>query len=234
MFKPQRQFITGNEENDKVTIVRRPGYFGRKRPEIVESLNQQYGNQWAECWQIPIDIETFTFGAGEANADDVWANNPTISLILPFYEAVTLYDEAYYEFLKNNPYIVKHITSYAECYDSDKSNTLSGTEHDELASPRHIQDVSIRRALLKLGTYFQKFRGQAATYKDDELLHIRGPQTNGGYLNPGLVPFHKTNLIIGHKHIGYLPWCMPWWISKNSIEHFWQSNKVIVVPNTAV
>lgn len=186
-------------------IVDRPGYFGKLRNEIEDQYEKDYpilknGHPgWQECWQV-----------GEH--------------ILDFDEAVMLYDDAYWVHLKDNPDILQWVTSFGECYDSDPSNIACGLEHDPQATPRHIQDISVRKALVRLGIYFKQYIGSFhGFYSESQLLHIRGPKTNGFALMPGNVNFHLPNLILQER-----PRNMPDWIKPGSIEAFWQSNKVII------
>jgi hypothetical protein len=185
-----------------VQILSRPGYFGRRRTQIASQLDRDYPG-WQECWQI-----------GE--------------LILNFSEAVLLYDDAYFEHLTLNPHLVEWVTSFGECYDSERDNIATGTTHDPKASPRHIQDVSVRRALVRMGTYFKHYCGTDHTlYDEAQLLHIRGEDTNGFALMPGNINFHKPRLIL-EESIGN----MPGWIKPGTVESFWQANKVIILPKS--
>lgn len=182
-----------------VKIVSRPGYFGKNRTQIISQLDQKYLG-WQECWQIG-------------------------DMILDFSEAVLLYDDSYYHYFNQNPQIVDWVISFGECYDSERSNIATGTNHDSKAIPRHIQDVSVRRALVRLGTYFKNYYGNDHTlYKEEQLLHIRGKETNGFGLMPGNIPFHKPELIMTEQVDN-----MPSWIQPGTVESYWQSNKVIVI-----
>lgn len=186
---------------EDVNIVSRPGYFGKRRTEITLQLDHDYPG-WQECWQIG-------------------------NLIFNFEEAVMLYDDAYWYHLRANPDLMIWVTSFGECYDSDRSNIACGITHDPHVSPRHIQDVSVRRALLRLGVYFKQYLGKDHTlYQEKQLLHIRGPESNGYCLMPGNIKFHLPHLI--EKNIKSEN--MPNWIKPNTVEAFWQANKVIVLP----
>ena len=175
------------------TIVDRPGYFGAKRPHKIEFYNNLFGEtKWSECWSYN-------------------------GKILCFAKAVHHYDESYFLHLKANPSLVEFITSFGECYDNDRSNVQCGIEHDCQASPRHIQDISVRRALKRLGVWFLG--------KADNLLEIRGVGTNGEMLNPGKIPFYQPDMILDIQHGGPIPK----WAGSHSVEGFWQRNKIIVV-----
>jgi hypothetical protein len=168
-------------------VLDRPGYFGKRRPEIAARYDAEYGvGGWDEAWQVN-------------------------ELLYSFDEAVTLYDDAYLQHLSEFS-VADWVCTFRECYDSDPSNIGSGVRHDEFASPRHLQDVSIRRALVRMGVWFC----------GTELLHVRGPETNGHRLMPGNVPFHRPSLIL--KNGGPLRD----WMRPGSVEAFWQANKVII------
>lgn len=173
-----------------VQIVDRPGYFGKKRAEYVERYNREYPNGWAECWQV-----------------NGW--------IYSFLEAVTLYDDAYHAWLTANPNLTTWVCTFSECFDHDESNIEAGCDHDTLSLPRHIQDVSVRRSLVRQGKWFG----------GSGLLQIRGEETNGHQLMPGLVPFHMPHLILPEGMGGPT---RPW-MKEGSVEMFWQRNKVIIV-----
>jgi hypothetical protein len=172
-------------------IVDRPGYFGRKRSNRVEFYDNLFGEgRWAEMWEVSRHA-------------------------VGFEQAVALYDDAYYVFLAEHPSLIDFICSFGECYDNDPANVLCGCQHDCQSVPRHIQDVSVRRALKRLGVWFDG--------PSDHLLEIRGEDSNGFRLNPGQVPFHKPELILTGATAGRVPdWAMP-----GSVEAFWQANKVI-------
>jgi len=184
-----------------IKIVARPGYFGKQREQKIREYRKQFGACTQEAWQIG-------------------------NLILDFSEAVLLYDDAYFNHLNTlPPERINWITSFSECYDSNIQNINCGLEHDERVSPRHIQDVSVRKALIRMGTYFKGWRGwESSLYKEEELLHIRNEGTNGYELMPGRVPFHKPKLILPYEVDNF-----PKWADVYSIEGFWQLNKVLIV-----
>jgi hypothetical protein len=176
-----------------LTVVDRPGYFGSKRAKKIEFYNNLFGEgNWSECWEVGGNIFSFQ-------------------------HAVALYDEAYYLHFVNNPGLIGFVCKYGECYDNDPSNVLCGLEHDSKANPRHIQDISVRRAMKRIGV---KFSGPS-----DKLLQIRGEDSDGFLLNPGQVPFHIIDLILE----GPLAGKVPKWAKPHSVEAFWQANKIIVI-----
>ena len=176
-----------------MTIVDKPGYFGVKRPRREQFYNDMFGEtHWFEGWQI----------AGK---------------VLCFDRAVELHDEAYYLYLKDHPEVVEYVLKFGNCYSSDPSNIQCGCQHDQQATPRHIQDISVRRALTKLGVWFSG--------PTERLLQIGSTTSEGYILHPGNVPFHRPELILPSPRGGPVPS----WAKPQSVEAFWQSTKVIVV-----
>lgn len=129
------------------------------------------------------------------------------------------YEDAYYESLKNRPEVLDWLCHTAsEVYDIAPSNVESGLDYSrQECSAVHLQDIAVRRCLKRLS---RRFEG-------DHLVQIRGHESEGYRLNPGRVPFHAPEQILkpslSHG---------TWW-EENSIEDFWQSNKVLqVLANT--
>ena len=188
----------------KWVTIDRPGYFGAKRDEIVSAFNSQYGqNNWRLAWE--------------------WGR-----LTVSISEARILYEDAYYEYLKANRGTLDWLVSQFEnVFDNARSNVDSGFDYDiQEARSAHLQDIAIRRAVLRLGFWFS----------GSGLLEVRS-SGEGVVLSPGNVPFHLPDLIYRGetKYQGELrdfsanP---PWWIKrgiKNSVEEFYQQNKVLQV-----
>ena len=174
-----------------------PGYMGKQRKQVLEKLNSWFGReQWQFMYHLP--------------------NGSLIS-----YEAgIELYQEAYKEYFDKNPQIINDlIENYRNVYDVSPAH-VTGNEKDydyDLYSGNqaHIQDVAIRRII----------RDKGLTFKGNKLLQIRGKKTQGYYLNPGVVPFHKPELI--NRKISDKIY-RKWW-NKNSVEDFYQSNRVVVL-----
>jgi hypothetical protein len=124
------------------------------------------------------------------------------------------YERSYIEFLKKHPEHVDFICQFGECIDNDETNIESGLDYMKQESwATHIQDIAVRNALKALG---RKFEGNR--YK---VLVIRSKDSAGYKFGPGNVPFYRPELI---RH----PSLAPSWASLDSVEDFWQSNKVIM------
>lgn len=130
-------------------------------------------------------------------------------------EALDLYETGYYHYFKDNPEILEWLVTYAkDIYDIAPSNVDSRLDYSiQETDAAHLHDIAIRRSIRKLE---KEFLG-------DVLLEIRGEDSEGFILSPSQVPFHQPDLILKPQLKG-------WWI-KNSIESFWQSNKVLLVKN---
>ena len=145
--------------------VNRPGYFGRRRDEIVLALDTDYGKgNWRLVWSL-----------GEYD--------------LEFEDACILfYEWSYYVWLVDRPEEVDNICSYGECIDNAMSNIQSGTDYTKQeAYSTHIQDIAVRNCLKIL---LRKFEGPA-----DNILVIRSSDSNGYKYGPGNIPFHTPDMI---------------------------------------
>ncbi|KAG2374032.1 hypothetical protein C9374_011111 [Naegleria lovaniensis] len=129
--------------------------------------------------------------------------------------AFTLYEDGYYEFLKNHPQIVDFIcNTCCDIYDTEPANIESGYDYelqDSKEKGTHLQDIAVRRALKRLGREF----------KGTQLLQLRGHTTPLYFLNPCVIPFHEKENIIQ-------PEIVEEFMLKQSVESFWQSNKVVL------
>jgi hypothetical protein len=178
--------------------IERPGYFGDKRNELYANWNKQFGNEnWRIAWQ--------------------WGG-----MILERRDALQIYEDGYYEFLKSDRDTLNWlITSASNVYDTAPSNVAAGLSYDVQETPNnHLHDVAIRRAVLRTGNWFS----------GDRLIEIRSTDKEGWKLSPCMVPFHLPELISkepikDYRKKGYL-----WWEKRgvpDSIEAFYQRNKLL-------
>jgi len=170
----------------------RPGYLGKYRNEFYARWNNLYGrDNWRLVWK---------FGEG----------------LVDFIGACAIYEDAYFEFLKQNPKVLKQLVDEAaDVFDDAPSNTNSYLDYNLQETERtHIQDIAIRRCVVRRGLRF----------KGHELIQIRDKEGNhplSMILSPGRVPFHKPALIETPELEG-------WW-QPGSVEAFYQSNKYLQV-----
>ena len=106
--------------------IRRPGFFGRRRDEIVRGLNIEFGlGKWTLVW-------------------DDGVMGP-----LEFADACKYYyEQSYIQWFGKNPHHIDIIASYRECIDNANSNITSGCDYTKQeAGATHLQDIAIRNVL---------------------------------------------------------------------------------------
>jgi hypothetical protein len=133
---------------------------------------------------------------------------------IPYGLACQIYEDGYYFDSFRRETLWKELGAVAkEVYDHQESDIESGLDYSiQSGNATHLQDIAIRRVMFRRG-----FR-----FKGDKLIQIRGHEEYWGQmLSPGKVSFHLPELII-------VPHLEKWW-NKDSIEDFWQSNKVLQV-----
>lgn len=172
--------------------IERPHYLGKHRNEIFKEWDEEYGKgNWRLVWKV-----------GE--------------ILVDFLGVCALYEDAYFEFLRSRSKILKQlILEASNVYDDEPSNVESGFDYTKQETRlTHIQDIAIRRSLIRLGLWF---RGK-------ELIRVR--QEKGTHplsitLSPGRVPFHRKDLILQPEIEG-------WWYGE-TVESFYQSNRLFQV-----
>ncbi|MFC1762205.1 hypothetical protein ACFL6U_08995 [Planctomycetota bacterium] len=167
----------------------RPGYLGKTKQSEDNKREHQYG---CDNWRTAF----------------AWGNQ-----VITYNTALQLYEDGYLEHFKRHPDILEWLLSTAaNVYDNSDSNILSGVDYSiQETNSTHLQDIAIRRCVLRLG---REFTG-------DHLVEIRDHESEGFRLNPGQIPFHIPEMIVQPEPKG-------WW-KLGSIESFWQSNKVFQV-----
>ena len=192
-----------SEEIIKVAwkTVERPGYLGKVRDELKQKWDFEILPEWRLAWE--------------------WG-----SKILTKPEALQIYEDAYFLFLKENQDLLDWITKFAlDVYDTALSNIKAGLSYDKQETlDNHLHDVAIRRAILRNGRWFE----------GNHFVEVRKPGSEGEILAPYAVPFHLPHMIYqgddikdyGHK--GF------WWKTlgkergiEHTIEEFYQHNKVL-------
>lgn len=175
------------------TTIERPGYLGKYRDKKRAEWDAKYGQgNWRLAWKI-----------GETCAD--------------YLGACALYEDAYFAFMLANPDIVEQLVSEAsDVFDDAPTNVGSAFDYAKQETSRtHVQDISIRRCLLRLGIWF---RGK-------DLIQIRhdvGSHPLSMTLSPGIVRFHRPDLIEPPLEPGRKQWYFP-----ESTEAFYQCNKYL-------
>lgn len=192
IFERRKQMLKKNEwkqiNNDST------GYLGSKRNYEYGKRNKKYGKgNWKIGWVCG-------------------------DLILDYLEVCQMYEDAYFEYLSYRPELIEYLENIAsDVYDDDPKNTESELDYLKRGKVRtHIQDIAIRRCMMRLGKSF----------KGKKLIQIRdrdGKDPISKTLSPGQVPFHKIELITIPSNIDWVH-NKRWWLI-NSVEDFYQRNK---------
>ncbi len=132
--------------------------------------------------------------------------------VLPFVDACKKYEEGYFRDSYNREDVwIELIGVASDVYDHDPSNVKSGYDYmKQEGTATHLQDIAVRNVVRRRGW---NFRGS-------ELVQVRSHASRfGKSFSPGKIPFHEPERIVE-------PHLKGWW-DYNSIEDFWQSNKVL-------
>lgn len=190
-------------------IAIRPGYYGKRRDEILEKYNQTYGkNNWKTSWVVGKNLK---WVGGEEPVQGEY-------VVFDYAHVCKLYEDSYYEYFRQRPGELEFIIKNAsEVFDNYESNVESGLNYEK-QEPKigtHIQDIAVRNVVARFG---RQFEGK-------KLLQIRTIEGNiGAKWSPMQIPFHRPDCIMQPKAIG-------WWDRgvANSVECFYQSNKILLV-----
>lgn len=189
-------------------IAGRPGYFGSKRDCILEKYNQTYGkDKWKISWVVG---KNMMWVGGETPIQGEY-------VVFDFARVCKLYEDAYHKHFEQHPNELEFIIqNHSEVFDNAESNIKSGMhyENQESGIGTHIQDIAVRNVVARFG---KQFEGK-------EPLQIRSCHPIGKKWSPMMISFHKPEFIMRPKVIG-------WWDRgvENSVECFYQSNKVLLV-----
>jgi hypothetical protein len=179
-------------DDDGWVDVDRPGHLGARRRDRMAAWETEFGSgRWRLVWRVG-------------------------TLVHPWEAALCLYEDAYHRRLDDDPDLRHRLVRTArDVYDRDPSDVLSGLDYaSQRGAGHHLQDVAVRRVLVRLGTWFA----------GDRLVRLRrgGGGTAdepGGKLDSSVVPFHRPELIVRPELDG-------WW-ERGSVESFYQSNRIL-------
>lgn len=180
-------------DEESEILLYRPGYSGGLKRDRDRDRDEWYGEgQWRTAFR--------------------WGHR-----LISYDEALMLYEDAYLAYFQQNPDDLDWLCRTASnVFDNSDSNVLSGTDYDaQEAMSTHLQDIAVRRCLIRLGRVFE----------GDRLVEIRDRHSEGFRLNPGQIMLHRPELIVQPEH-------RSWW-KEGSIESFWQANKVFLVKQKA-
>lgn len=111
----------------------RPGYFGKRRAEILKGYDEMYGkDNWRIMWQ--------------------WGRE-----VLPFITACQIYEDGFYADSFKRVKLWKELVETAkDVYDHNETDVESGLDYlVQKGNAHHLQDISIRRVVLRRGWSFK-------------------------------------------------------------------------------
>lgn len=143
----------------------RPGFFGKKRDNIVWTLNHLHGKDgWRLAWVV--GEKSFTYEEA----------------------CILFYERSYFEHIRRRPEDIQLLRSFGECIDNAPTNTQSGFDYSiQESGSTHIQDIAVRNVMRGLGVWFEGPR--------DHILTVRGSDSNGARFSPGNIQLFDTSLI---------------------------------------
>ncbi len=148
--------------------IRRPGFFGRRRDEIITKLHAEFGqDNWTLVWDDGV--------IGPIEFEDA----------CKYY-----YETSYIGWFIDYPEELDFICEFGECIDNAETNVQSGCDYTKQeAFSTHIQDIAIRNVLRVFG---RKFEG---SIEENGFLVIRTADSLGFKYGPGNIPFLHGELI---------------------------------------
>ena len=189
--------ILGSEQNgnqmpfgEGMIAIARMGQIGRAKDKFIAGMNRIFGEG---NWTIG-----YSYGSSMISRDS----------------ALQLYEDSYVKFFQENRDVLNKLVKEAsDVYDTYKTEVSSGTDwYNQTERSTHLQDIAIRRALIRLSERFQGKR-------------LRKVKSDGHLpeLSPGNIPFIQPELVNRFKKVEKK------WIKPNTIEDFWQNNKIFMV-----
>jgi hypothetical protein len=157
-------------------------------------------------------VDFYDYIYGEQAWEELWRFEDQL---IDFSFATKLYEDSYREFFKSNQSVLDWVLSFGDCYQFSPQEVECGDAYDKDSCPRHLQDVVIRRVVHSMNL---EFKGSP------EVLLQTDHGCDGESVCAGNVPFLYPSQIYRGKSGGP----KPRWAKDGSVEHFWQSNKVIV------
>ena len=135
-------------------------------------------------------------------------------ILIDFEQACLIYEDAYFQDSFKREKLWKSLFSIAsDFYDNAETNVNSRLDYNiQEAISTHIQDIAVRRVGIRRGWKCSGSR----------LVQIRGKESEGFHLMPGVVEFHLPRMI-------EKPYIQPKWASPTSVESFYQNNKWLAI-----
>lgn len=158
-------------------------------------------------------FENYDNQYGKSNWRIMWRHHDKI---IPFVQACYLYQNSYLEdsFLHHDKWDELRVTA-RDVYDIEEKDVESGLDYlVQKGIATHIQDIVVRN-IFAIKNW--KFEGK-------ELVQVRKHGTYwGDQFSPGKIAFNEPEIIVSPHLTG-------WW-DFDSVEDFYQSNKVLQVRN---
>ncbi len=203
-----------------------PGFAGDAKHRWREVLDERFG---ADGWRLAHVVRGH---------------------IVQFAAAIVEYEEAYRQYLRDRPELVRFLVeACGNVYDDRVENVHDVDYHQPHTVQNHYQDISVRRviaelvdddawpwvtdtppgdvSLVDLGSGLSHLVPRARGFRGSGLLQIRDPRSPGYVLNPAVVPVHDPSLITA------IPGRTEWYHAEGcghlSVEAFWQTSKVVEV-----
>ena len=199
-------------------VVERLGHLGASRDARYKEWTKSYGPKR--------DYRSGHLDSGGWDIVWVWENG----ILAPKPIACGIYEQAYFAYSKSHDRRWRRLARRArDIYDKDRLNDpRSGLDYQIQRSPAdHIQDIAIRRVFARAGfVWLGKKLIRIRRHESRRMRRARdGEDLDYGYhFSPGKVPFHRPNLILE-------PHLEGWW-DRNTVEDWYQSNRVLVVKST--
>ncbi len=228
------------------------------RTDWWTTLDSSSAAALAETW-IPVGLPGFAGDAkhhrkalmDERFGPDGWRLAHVVrGRVVSFDVAILEYEEAYRQFLRDRPALVRFLVeTCGNVYDDQVENVYETDYHQPHTLQNHYQDISVRRVIAELvddpawpdvteaaageadltdlGTGVVHRVPRARGFRGGSLLQIREPISPGYVLNPAVVPVHDPTLITA------IPDRTEWYHAEGcghlSVEAFWQTSKVVEV-----
>lgn len=137
------------------------GNHKENRDKFISSVNKQVGKgNWYWCFKAGKRLYSWQWG-------------------------MQLYEDAYYKFISSDISLVKELVSYSNVFEINRHDVDSKADYKhQQHSADHVQDIAIRRCLIRLGVWF----------KGREILDL-----NSSKFNHSKITFHLPHLINDKK-----------------------------------
>ncbi len=127
------EFTEGLGSDAQWQTLARPGYFGKRKADILAGYEQEFGkDNWRLAWIVQ-------------------------GSIFDLERILMLYEDGYYHYLKQRTDLLDTLVAEAaDVYEDAPSNVQCGLDYTAQESNiNHFQDISLRRVVARLGCSFE-------------------------------------------------------------------------------